>query len=224
MPKKRKNRNNSRSTRSAGTRERSQRDEVTGLHLSHNGEKIYSDSIYDQINSPQGQALFGSLLGSERVFADGGSALFEIEAGGDAIIINIHTVGEISVDGVPQSSNNYRKRLTYSGDFRYSREGQFIGGAVREIADWSYGTLWADGGVYEWGSIDKSQADIKVDDPAGLWTAATRIMQNTRVFDYLADYGDGLVEGDARETFYNFPVSRFYEGSWWDNPFATNLI
>lgn len=196
------------------------RDEVTGLFVEVNGEKIYSDVTYSQTESRQGKAL-ASFWGEDRVFSEGGSALFEVELGKSAITFTLHTIGEVSVDGTRQSSPNYRQRDAFIGEFRYGSSGAFEGGSVREVADWSYGQVGPDKNrIGEWSSVD--QGSVKVSSIYDLFTKTKSL--EYRPHDYLADYGDNLIEGDPKQNFYNFESSKYFENGWWDNPFDSNLI
>ncbi len=196
------------------------KDEVTGLFVEVNGEKIYSDVTYSQTESRQGKAL-ASFWGEDRVFSEGGSALFEIELGKSQITFTLRTIGEESVDGTIQASPDYRQRDAFIGEFKYGRSGAFKGGTLSEVADWAYFQVGPDENrIGEWSSVDQGSAEVR--SIFDLYIKAKSL--DYRPHDYLADYGDNLIEGDPKQNFYNFESSKYFEDGWWDNPFTPNLI
>jgi hypothetical protein len=194
------------------------RDEVTGLFVEVNGEKLYSDRTYDLLNSQAGK-VFGFADTVEEI-AEGGGSFIELELSADAIAMTIHSRG-IKWKGRPAEDEaaTYKSTTRWAllGDFEFGRDGALNSGAVRESANWSYFT-WNDR-IGEYSSVDKG-APIQ-EEGIELFQAWT---EHERVFDYLADYGDNLIEGDPKQNFYNFESSKYFENGWWDTPFATNLI
>jgi hypothetical protein len=206
---------------------KSARDAITGLHADVNGTRIYSDTVYNENgapdgDSPQGNALFKNR--DERVFAEGGSAKFEFEMSKDAIILTSHVVGEISAGGIAQSSNNYRARYAWLGDFAYKSNGALRSGKIREIVNWSNGTDWNNGSVSEWGSVDRASTPWSIDSILDIFYPSPTPSAFTREYDYNAHYGEGRITGGPRESFFGFESSRYFQESWWDNPFNTNLV
>ena len=195
------------------------RDEVTGLFAEVNGQRIISDVTYSEIDSPEGKSFFKGR--KNREFTSDGSASFEFELGKDSIIMTHRVIGELSVDGLQQASRDYRQRIAWIGSFIYDKNGALSKASIREVAGWSFGESWNSTSTHEWSSIDKG-ATINSDSLLSVYTS-TNSFPN-RVFDYIADYGDGLVMGGPKSDFYNFESSKYFEEGWWDNPFAPNLI
>jgi len=219
MPRKNKGKNKNRKSKGFDASPRKQgRDEVTGLFVEVNGEKLYSDRTYDLLNSQAGK-VFGFADGAEEI-TEGGGSFIELELSSDAIAMTIHSRG-IKWKGRPAeedaATSKSTTRWALLGNFEFSKNGALNSGAVRESANWSYFT-W-NNRVGEYSSVDKG-APIQEEgiELFGAWR------EHERVFDYLADYGDNLIEGDPKQNFYNFESSKYFENGWWDNPFATNLI
>jgi len=199
------------------------KDAVTGLFSNVNGQRIGTDVTYSEISSSEGKAFYESLndMPEDRVFSEGGSSMFEIEFGKTAVIFTRQVVGEISVDGLRQSSQNRRQRVAWLGDFTYAKNGAFQKANLREVAEWTYVERWSDGEIYEWGSVDRGNA-------SGLTSLMTlfnpSLLMPGRVYDFWADYGENRIGGDPKQNFYNFESSKYFENGWWDNPFAPNLV
>jgi hypothetical protein len=199
------------------------RDEMTGLYIEFAGEKLYSDRQYDLLNPDAanpvtrlGAAIYGTSADEIEFAESGGGAQIEFELSDNAIAMTVHSYG---VKWPERDSFTDKASLRWAlvGDFDFDTNGSLESGAVSESASWTYFT-W-DNRVGEYSSIDKGNP-IKASgyDLFGVW------QQHERVFDYLADYGDNLIEGGPKGNFYNFESSKYFQGSWWDNPFATNLI
>ena len=223
MPKRTKGRNSTRKNKGFDNPSRKpSADRITGLFIDINGEKMYSDRTYDIINSPGGRAFAayaGIPAGNEIQFGEGGGGEFvEVELGRKVIAMTVNTYGIKSDGDSTMTSKKSSTRLAVLGDFKYGKNGLLQSGEVTESANWSHFTLWDDG-IGEYSSVDKG---APIQEKGIMLFQAWR--EHERVFDYLADYGDNLIEGDPKQNFYNFESSKYFENGWWDNPFATNLI
>lgn len=195
------------------------KDPVTGLYADANGQRITSDVTYSEIDSPEGKPFFSGR--DRREFTNEGSATFEFEFGRNAIILTHRVIGELSADGFQQASKDYRQRIAWIGSFSYDTNGALRNGSISEVAEWSYGDSWNSTSSHEWSSVDRGKT-INADSLLSVF--ASTLSFATRVFDYTADYGSGLVIGGPKSDFYKFESSKYFENGWWDNPFATNLI
>lgn len=200
----------------------SSKDSVTGLYMDVDGTRFYSDTTYDLLNSAEASALKKS-LGADAfyfnsVFSEGGSARTEFEFGKNAIVWTIRVVGEISNNGNPQSSNDYTARFAYLGDFKYNNKGALTAGNVKEVADWTRGTAWADGSVDEHGGVSQGNARMG----STVWQlTADKIESAFNYNSYLQESGS---QTGSKEGFQSFAGSKYFMGDWWQNAFAPNLL
>ena len=191
-----------------------------------NGIKLQVDTVYDQIDSPQGKEFLGNLPGKNRKFAPNPSHVFEVEGSESNIVFTKETIGEKTVDGIPQSSEKYWQRIAFSGEFEYDKNGEYQGGTLDSVTSWTHGQTWDSEDTYEWINIDQHHTGIPIGNTANaLWLATMQMMDNERIFDYLGDYGEnGYTQGDSKESFYIHPSAKYFEDNWWENPFAPDLI
>jgi len=202
--------------------QRSTKDSVTGLYMDVDGTRFYSDTTYDLLNSAEATALKKG-LGADAfyfnsVFVEGGSAKTEFEFDKNVVIWTIRVVGEISNNGAPQSSNDYTTRYAYLGSFDYQKSGKLVKGNIKEVAQWTRGTQWSDDSLIDRGSVDQGSA-----------TMGSRVWQLTpgnteRVFDYNSFIEEEGGSQTPREVFQSFAGSKYFMGTWWQDPFSPNLI
>ncbi len=189
-------------------------DSISGLYMELDETRFDSDKTYSLIESAQANAL-KERGGRDYIVENGGSANIEFEFGNNSIIRTIRVVGETA-----NGSNDYSVRLAFLGNFEYAKTGKLLGGKVNELTCWTYGTHWTGDSVIDWGTIDKANALMG----STIWDLSPYPDTSDRVYEYDRYNLDNGYPSSRRDDFQDFASSRFFADSWWQDPFAPNLI
>ena len=180
------------------------------LFTTVSGIEVYSDNTYDKDSDFPGKSLLGENISE-----------IEYELGENAIIIT-HGMYDYDGGGGLNTRKNSIGRLAIRGDFKYSKKGNFLGGEIDEIANWSYTRKTSGEYIGETISVDQSSGKGRsIIGNLFLLNSIMHSMQD-RKFNYLMD--GKYHEGDPKKDFSKYITSQYFEDNWWENPFATDLI
>ena len=106
------------------------------------------------------------------------------------------------------------KRYTLLGEFNYDKKGKILSAKTREFADWTHSP------TSEWRLVFQRQQTTT--SPYEIFTG----FEGAAEFDYdkTLEEDPTLATGTNPDDFFKYQSSNYYNDSWWDNPFATNLI
>ncbi len=205
----------------------STKDAITGLDLG-NGLILRSDTVYTD-QSPEYKALFGN---RNSTYSPGGGTQIEFEFSNNAIFYTAATAGELTINGSPQTTPDYKSRAIGLGSFTTGKGGLLKSGVINEATEWSYTPARpassTNGALPESESIISYKSNTKFSDaqlksnPSSIFYAFTG---SEPVFWYVSDIQPELSgEFDQKSGFTQLASSKYLTDGWWNNPFATNLI
>jgi hypothetical protein len=190
------------------------KDAITGLDLG-NGLILKSDTVYTD-QSPEYKALVGN---TNSTYSTGGGTLLEIEVGSNGFIYTFQTKGEISRDGMTQTTPDYWLRGAAIGNISFNNKGLLAGGRITEFSDWTYAVA-PTGDTTERIGTFRNPIEFTGSLSNAFWSASS----GKPIFDFDSWKFSQGEASDPKSDFWQYSTSRYFPEGWWNNPFAPNLI